>query len=345
MNRLIRMTYGYGGTRLERTLVCGHHQEQPPAPLRLKLLLLAIWIVVPALVSLYAIPKTSLPMKTVIDISKLTIIPPPAVDKPVRPKPERKIPVEPSHPLPDATQEPVIRKPLERQMSAPPPVEVSRPSIVRPSTSNLPDLAESKPRVTRERRLVDTEIAATPTTRLRRETKAGETSSEKTTISRSRGATVMDEPAAKERIAVLRRVPSGDLPASAGGTPQRPVIRSGRSATSGEELAPRVAATRERTKYQGGGAVESSSPIGLARGVSLQSLEICSSHQLQEDGIKAILRVVGSRQSCSNEKGEFHFKGTQRISSFNLMIYPSPGRKPSNRCEELENAYKCLKTH
>jgi hypothetical protein len=112
-----------------------------------------------------------------------------------------------------------------------------------------------------------------------------------------------------------------------------------------EESAPRVVASRERSKPAGGEAGESAASIGLARGVSLQSLEICSSPQLQEEAIMAILRVVGSRKSCTDGKGEFQFKGTQRISSFNLVIFPAPGRKPSNRCEELENAYKCLKTN
>jgi hypothetical protein len=73
------------------------------------------------------------------------------------------------------------------------------------------------------------------------------------------------------------------------------------------------------------------------------SLEICASTQEEEDDIKAVLGVVGSRQSCTDEKGEFRFRGTKRISSFNLMIYPGKGRRPSNRCEELENAYRCLK--
>jgi hypothetical protein len=113
-----------------------------------------------------------------------------------------------------------------------------------------------------------------------------------------------------------------------------------------EEGGQRVVATRERSKVSGGGGEgEGASSVGLVRGVTLMSLEICSSPKKQEDDIKAILSVVGSRPSCADEKGEFQFKGTQRISSFNLMIYPSKGRKPSNRCEELENAYKCLKTH
>jgi hypothetical protein len=169
-----------------------------------------------------------------------------------------------------------------------------------------------------------------------------EVPTEKTTISRSRGATAMDASQEKDRIVVARRSPAAELPAAA--QPQWPALRSERSARPLEETAPRTVTSRERSKLAAGEAGLSATSIGLARGVSLQSLEICSSPQLQEEGIMAILRVVGSRQSCTDGKGEFQFKGTKRISSFNLMIFPSPGRKPSNRCEELENAYKCLKT-
>jgi hypothetical protein len=343
VNRLMRMAYGHSGARLQRVIVTGSLPGSVPTPLWLKLTLLVAWIVVLALVSLYALPKATLPMKTVIDISKLTVKPPPALEKPKIPKTERVLPVQSPPPLPAAPPETVTRKPLERQTTAPLLPEVNRPSIARSSTSHLPEFVENQPRINRERRVSDTEIAPVSTVRPRKETVTAEAPSEKTTIVRSRGATAMDASDARERIAVVRRVPSGDL--ATAGIPQRPVMRSERSARSLEDNTPRVVASRERSKLAGGGEGDSAASIGLARGVSLQSLEICSSPQLQEEGIMAILRVVGSRQSCTDGNGEFQFKGTQRISSFNLMIFPSPGRKPSNRCEELENAYKCLKTH
>jgi hypothetical protein len=83
--------------------------------------------------------------------------------------------------------------------------------------------------------------------------------------------------------------------------------------------------------------------VALSRGISLPSLEICASPREEEEKITAVLGAVGTRQSCRDGSGEYRFKGTQRISSFNLMIYPAKGRRPSNRCEELENAYRCLK--
>jgi len=160
----------------------------------------------------------------------------------------------------------------------------------------------------------------------------------------------MDSSIAPDRVAVLRRTaPSGDMSSSGSVIPQRSIQRSRRTtgpAGPADETARHVVAARERSRaVEAGADGENSSSIGLVRGLSLMSLEICSSPQKQEDAIKAVLSVIGSRQSCRNEKGEFQFKGTQRISSFNLMIFPSKGRTPSNRCEELDNAYKCLKTH
>ncbi len=345
----MRMTYGHGGTRMGRVIVTSLLPESSPMPLWLRLLLVAIWIAVLALVSLFGTPKSSVRMNTIIDISQLTVKPPPAFEKLIRPKPEQVLPINPPPLLPEAVPEQVIRKPLERSAVLPPPEEVTRTSIARSSNANLPDLTESRANVTRERRAVETESSAAAAIRLRRESTPGEMLTEKTAISRSRGATVVDAPAVKDRAAVLRRAPSGSLPDTGVGTPQRPVMRSERSVSQMEEKGPRAVASRERTKFAGGNEGEPSSPapssVGLARGVALQNLEICSSPLLEEEDIKAILRVVGSRQSCSDQKGEFQFKGTKRISSFNLVVFPSPGRKPSNRCEELENAFKCLKAH
>jgi hypothetical protein len=338
------MTYGHGGTKLERVVVSSSLMESAPTPLWLRLLLFAVWCVVLVFVSFFATPKDSSQMKTVIDISNLEVKPPPVFERAVLPKTEQPIPVEPPPAPPESAPEPVTRKPMERQVT-PELEEVNRPSISRSASANLPELADNQPRVTRDRRSVEAESAATATARLRRETMPGEVAYDKTNISRSRGATALDPLTAKERAAVLRRSPSASLPAS-GAVPQRPVVRSERTVNQVAETAPRVATTRSSSRLGGGDAGSpAQTTIGMSRSVSLQSLEICSSQQDQEDGIKSILRIVGSRTSCRNEKGEFQFKGTNRISSFNLILIPSPGRKPSNRCEELENAYNCLKTH
>lgn len=344
MSRLMRMAYGHGGTRLERLFVSSPHQEPAPLPLRLKLLLLAIWIIVPVLVSLYAIPTTSLPMKTVIDISRLPVTPPPELVIPVIPEPKPVSPVEQLEappPKPVTELEQPVEQPRMRQMIVPQVEELKRPSIAR-SAPNLPDLADSRPLASRERKMVDAEVETTQSPRLRRDSVPASTPLERAAVSRSRGA-LQDVPAARERIAVLRRQPTGETPVTGSGT--RPgMTRSGRSSGSPEEGASRVVTTRERVGVAGGGSGQPAPAAGVTRGVSLMSLEICSSTRQQEEAIKSILAVVGSRQSCRNERGEFQFKGTQRISSFNLVIFPSQGRKLSNRCEELEDAYNCL-TH
>ena len=230
---------------------------------------------------------------------------------------------------------------------------MSRPAIMRSSPANSPVDSNVQPRVARERRQVDVTDGTSAATRLRREAVAGEAPSDKTTISRVRGVTALESSLSSERVAVLRRsTPAGELSAGASGNglAKRPAaVRSGRASALLEEDVPRVTTARERTKISGSGGGsgdgESTASVGLARGVSLMSLEICASSRQQEEAIKAVLSVVGSRQNCRDEKGEFEFKGTKRVSSFNLMIFPSQGRKPSHRCEELENAYTCLKKH
>jgi hypothetical protein len=167
-------------------------------------------------------------------------------------------------------------------------------------------------------------------------------------ITRARGIVVTETPGAKERVAALRRAPTAERPYRVTGDIQRPITRreqsSGTSGTT-EESGPRIVASRERGTVTGAADGEAETSIGLSRGISLMSLEICSSPQQEEDDIKSVMNVVGSRHSCRNEKGEFQFKGTKRISSFNLMIFPVKGRRPTNRCEELEYAYRCLKNN
>ena len=357
MSSLMRRAYGHGGTRLEHIIVSAPPMECPPTPLWLKLPVLALLLAIPVLVSLYAVPTTTIPLRTVIDISKLTIQPPPVLIKPEIPKPEPVRPIERTvepPPKPEALPEQTTPKTIERRSPIPVTTETQRPTISRSTPLNQLSDGAYQPRVTRERRQVALEGGTISTsTRLRREAIVGEAPSDKTSITRSRGATAMDSSIARERVAVLRRTsPAGE--SSAGsigiGTAQRPTtVRSGRASGPLEESAPRITATKERTKLSGsggaGGDGESTSSIGLVRGVSLMSLEICSSSQLQEEKIKDVLSVVGSRQNCRDEKGEFQFKGTKRVSSFNLMIFPSQGRKPSNRCKELEYAYTCLTTN
>jgi hypothetical protein len=359
MSRLMRRVYGHGGTRRERILVCAPPMESMPTPLWLKVPVLALLLAIPILVSLYAVPKTTIPMRTVIDISKLTVKPPTILIKPEIPKPKHIRPIERTiepPPKPETPPAQAIPKIVERKTVIPVPAEIQRPTISRSMPSTTLSDENYQPRVTRGRRQIEIESGTTTApTRVRREAVLGEAPSVHTTISRSRGATAMDSSIARERVAVLRRTtPAGDISGgnSIGiGTSQHPTaIRRGRgSRQMAEEGAPHVSVSRERTKLSsrdGGGEGEgSTSSVGLVRGVSLMSLEICSSAQLQEERIKDVLSVVGSRHSCRDEKGEFQFKGTKRISSFNLMIFPSQGRKPSNRCKELEYAYTCLTTH
>ena len=355
MSRLMRVVYGHGGTRRARILVCAPPMESTPTPLWLKLPVLALLLAIPVLVALYAVPKTTIPMRTIIDISKLTIKPPPPLIRAKTPKPEPVRPIErivEPPPKQEISPAQAIPKIVERKNIIPVPrAEIQRPTIVRSMPSaTFPD-ENYQPRVARGRGQIETESGTTTApTRLRREAALGEAPSVNTTISRSRGATAIDSSIARERVAVTRRATptedmSGGDSVGIGRSQHTTTIHRGRaSGQMSEEKVPRVSASRERTKLSSrdAGGDGSASSVGLVRGVSLMSLEICSSAQLQEERIKDVLSVVGSRQSCRDEKGEFQFRGTKRISSFNLMIFPSQGRKPSNRCKELEYAYTCL---
>lgn len=78
---------------------------------------------------------------------------------------------------------------------------------------------------------------------------------------------------------------------------------------------------------------------GQVRGVPFQSLDICPNVRDEEEKVRKVLAVVGARSSC----GEYRFMGAERISSFNMLIdVPKGGRRLSNRCEELDYAFKCL---
>lgn len=364
MSRMMRRVYGHGGTRLERVIVCSHPMGNPPMPLWLKLPALALLIVIPFLVSRYAVPTSTMLTRTIIDISKLPIEPPPPMI--VKPEPPRSEPVRPVErivePPPKANPLPpqVVQKIVERRTVIPDLSETKRPTISRSLPSDLTG-GVYHPGIVRGRRQIDMAGGGNATsTRIRRETVIGEAPSAGASISRSRrgGANAMDSSFGNEGIAVRRRsAPAGITSGSSGigiGTSQGPtVIRRGRSYGSGsaaEEGTPRVAAVSGGRTRLGGGSVgsgdgDSTSSVGAVRGISLMSLEICSSSQLQEEKTKDVLSVVGSRRSCRDEKGEFQFRGTKRVSSFNLIIFPSQGRKPSNRCKELEYAYTCLTTH
>jgi hypothetical protein len=197
----------------------------------------------------------------------------------------------------------------------------------------------------RGRRAVDAPVGSSTGTRLRKETVLGEITPEKTTISRDQAGSAtrwhpLQLPTASERVAVERSKRAvgevaADTPAA------RPVAVRSALPVVPEPSKVRSATSHHRIENPGGDG-EAEAAIIMSRGVPLMSLQICDSSLQQEEAIKAVLSVVGSRQSCRNEKGAFQFKGTKRVSSFNLIIFPSRGREPSHRCEELEYAYSCL---
>jgi len=79
------------------------------------------------------------------------------------------------------------------------------------------------------------------------------------------------------------------------------------------------------------------------KGVHLGELNACSNALDERTLKKKILNIVGNKKGCSSQDvGEYLFIGTERFASFDMKILPGPGRKLSNRCEELRNAFHCL---
>jgi hypothetical protein len=329
MSRLMRMAYGHGGTRLERIRVAAPPPGSSAAPRWLWLLLLAVWLVIPILVSRYAVP-TAPQQTTVIDASRLEVVPPPVI-------PEVK-PVEQPPPQPPPVPAQSAQKPPER-----PTEDAPSPTITRP-VARAPEVVDYQPRIVRERARSGMEAETPAVSHVRRAAATAETPAEKTTITRTRGAAAADAPGATERVAPLRRATVSEGPKAEAGASVQPITRKQRPSAMETGSAPRVTASRERGTVSGSAEGTGSSSLAVSRGVSFASLDICASPREQEEKITAVLGIVGERSTCNDGSGRYDFKGTQRISSFGLIIYPAKGRRPTNRCEELENAYRCLKT-
>ncbi len=366
MTARIQSTCGYGGTRLKRILVCADHELRPPVPSWLRLLIVVALAAVAFGVSRFQMPGVPVSKRTIMDVSKLDLKAPPAQPKKLAP-PEKPVAVEPQRQRTvyalDA-KPPQYNAPVEegrRPETTSPGKAALRHEVNYSSETPYPVVARSygyqsgsevsvSPVVTRERRAAEgfepaAGGAGTPTTRLRKEATAevgARPTTKSTYIYRVRGGPTGALPSASEPVLSPQRPTRSVEVATSAPAPRVAAVRSAPEATIDEPKAKTSPAARERSKSPAGSAA-AGSDVSLSRGVSLMSLKICDSALQQEEAIKAVLSVVGSRHSCTSNKGEFQFKGTKRVSSFNLIIFPSRGREPSQRCEELEYAYDCLR--
>ncbi len=91
------------------------------------------------------------------------------------------------------------------------------------------------------------------------------------------------------------------------------------------------------------GENSNTSPQLSIQGIPLDELNACA-NALDERALKKnILHIIGDKKECyRKDVGEYLFMGTARFASFDMKILPRAGRKLSNRCEELRNAYQCL---
>jgi hypothetical protein len=85
------------------------------------------------------------------------------------------------------------------------------------------------------------------------------------------------------------------------------------------------------------------SPQLSIQGVPLDELNACANALDERTLKKNILHIIGDKKECYRQDvGEYMFMGTARFASFDMKILPRAGRKLSNRCEELRNAFQCL---
>ena len=220
MSDLIRRAYGYGGAGGERILVSAPYAELAPPPRWLRILQLAVLLIIPVLVSRFALPKAG-QQRTVIDMSRLDVKPVP--ESPIMPKPTPPVerPVLPEV-KPEAPPAPVVARTVEQPSIASPVPVITRPNLIR-------ETPLSRPRA-RERSRADIDTGAPAATRIRRETTAGVEPAARTTITRTRGvATGIEVPGAAPRI-VLQHRAAGSVEGTEG-APAVSIARRGRSLT------------------------------------------------------------------------------------------------------------------
>ncbi|MBJ6800612.1 hypothetical protein [Geomonas propionica] len=368
MTLRIQNACGHGGTRLKHVLVCAEHELRPPIPWWLRLAVVTALILVVLCVSRFQMPGAPVGKRTIMDVSRLELKAPPAhpkkiapVEKPVvaQQKPRTVYALDlkpPQYRPPEPGREHAGEggraghAPLRHEVDYP--AELPRPAVARSYGYQSGSEVALYPAVARERKGAEAydeqhgaASARVPATRLRREAGSAEVGGrptpKSTYIYRVRGgpasAVLADDPVARPQRPTRAVEVGGSAPA-----PRVAAVRSAPEVTIEEPKGAQPLTARQRSKSPAGSGA-GGSEVALARGISLMSLKICDSALQQEEAIKAVLSVVGARASCTSDKGEFQFKGTKRVSSFNLMIYPSRGREPSQRCEELDYAYDCLK--
>ncbi|MBJ6752447.1 hypothetical protein [Geomonas anaerohicana] len=370
MTLRIQNACGHGGTKLKHILVCAEHELRPPVPVWLRAVVLTALCLVVLSVSRFQMPGAPVSKRTIMDVSRLELKAPPAhpktvapVEKPVaaqqKPRTVYALDVKPPQYRPP---EPAPRERAGGQGRAAQlrhevdyPAELPRPAVARSYGYQSGSETALYPAVARERKgteaydeLHGAASAQVPASKLRKEAGSAEIgarpSPKSTYIYRVRGGAGNAVPAADEPVALPQRPMRAVEVGGSAPAPRVAAVRSAPEVTIDEPKGAPPLSARQRSKSPAGSGA-GASEVALARGVSLMSLKICDSALQQEEAIKAVLSVVGGRLSCTSDKGEFQFKGTKRVSSFNLIIFPSRGREPSQRCEELDYAYDCLKKH
>ena len=117
----------------------------------------------------------------------------------------------------------------------------------------------------------------------------------------------------------------------------QPVIKKGSPKADEKQLIKETVPDSEERENS------NTSPQLAIQGVPLDQLNACTNALDERTLKKDILHIIGDKKECYNQLvGEYLFIGTARFASFDMKILPRAGRKLSNRCEELRNAFQCL---
>jgi hypothetical protein len=351
MNRFIRQAYGRSGSRLDGVLVC-----TPPMAATdstwIRVAMVLFWLLIALFFSRYTQPVTGGKSTVEIDTSKL--LEKEKLAEPEMPEQQMKPPVENEQPPPVNVSEPP-RATTEKVQETPPvlrpetekPLRITRPS---PATTGIEPPVPARP--TRERITASSETTSAPVARIVRETQHRSEQSEVRSDRRMREF-IQPVDAGQERLTIRRQPVVDENLSNTTATAQRQILRA-QTITDGQanptaRIERKSAAAnasvstvaKNRDREQPTSSVSEGTGSGKVRGVSFHTLDVCPNIRDEEEKIRKVLSILGGRTAC----GEYSFTGTSRISSFNMLINTAKVRGSSNRCEELENAYNCLKNN
>lgn len=381
MTGFVRQQYGRSGSRLNGVLVVCLPPISVDS-IWLRFVMTFLWILIAVTFCRYSVPSPA-EKETVIDTSRIAdmkelqeleiakkLQTPPEEIQPADPEPEPpkaiiEKTIDPlSVPLPEVAKPLTITRPSQANQSLePPPVRTTRDRMMTAEEARMPSA-----RIVRDASRI-TEAESRTERKVREFAAPVSASGERITIRQAASRTAIVETRAERKARVFEAAPISATEARVtirqqnsnakmlkeDPTIRRTIARQQVGADYASTPTARIERTmpvasvssriivknreREQLPVSGTGSGTGAAGRGKVQGVSFQSLDVCPTVREEEEKIRRLLSMVGTSSSC----GEFRFTGTDRISSFNMLIDAPKGRRLSNRCEELDNAFNCLK--